>query len=187
MKPGVSGSMTCIFLLVFAKASCDAPAEERSANRATRTDTTVILHSRAPAADAFREAVRAALPGLVFVQVEGIPSGFRGWPGLQPGGNPFGDYGQQPVPVGSGSGFVLDSSGLVLTNNHVVREAAAVTVVLRDNRRVAANVVGRDPDSDIAVLRVQADGLVASTLGDSDSVQVGDWVLALGYPLGALA
>ncbi len=80
------------------------------------------------------------------------------------------------------------SDGHVLTNNHVVTGAATVAVVLSDNRRFEATVVGRDPDTDIAVLTVDAAGaLNVAQIGDSDALRAGDWVLALGYPLGLSA
>jgi len=147
---------------------------------ARATDTTVVLHTQPPASGAFRAAVQAALPTLTFVQVEAFPRASGGPVWLAPPD-------REPM-VGSGSGFVFRSDGHILTNNHVVAEAATVSVVLSDNRRIEAIVVGRDPDTDIAVLRVDAGGdLAAARLGNSDSLQVGDWVLALGYPLGLSA
>ena len=140
-------------------------------------DTTVVLHTQPPVSGAFRAAVQAALPTLTFVQVEAFPRASRGPVWLAPPD-------REPT-VGSGSGFVFRSDGHILTNNHVVADAATVSVVLSDNRRIEAIVIGRDPDTDIAVLRVDAGGeLAAARLGNSDSLQVGDWVLALGYPLG---
>jgi serine protease Do len=85
-----------------------------------------------------------------------------------------------------GSGFVVDRSGIVLTNNHVVAGADEVVVRLADNRKFAARVLGSDPPTDVAVVRIEhapAD-LQAVTLGDSDRVRVGDYVLAIGNPLG---
>jgi serine protease Do len=127
--------------------------------------------SQPPASAAFRAAVREALPALVSVQVEATPTDALAGGAL----------------IGSGSGVVLSTDGLILTNNHVVADAPVVTVVFSDGRRLIAAVRGRDPDTDIAVLEVDADGLAAARLGDSDSVTVGDWVLALGYPLGLSA
>jgi serine protease Do len=85
-----------------------------------------------------------------------------------------------------GSGFVVDRSGIILTNNHVVAGADEVIVKLADNRQFAAKVLGSDPPTDVAVVRLDkppAD-LAAVTLGDSDRVRVGDYVLAIGNPLG---
>ncbi|MFT7722842.1 MAG: Do family serine endopeptidase [Roseateles sp.] len=106
---------------------------------------------------------------------------FRGIPGLRlpqqinPGAQPF---------RGQGSGFIISADGLVLTNAHVVREAKQVTVKLSDRREFAAQVLGSDPATDIAVLKVDAKGLPAVQLGDARQVQVGDWVLAIGAPYG---
>src|SRR5262245_35941113 len=87
---------------------------------------------------------------------------------------------------GLGSGFIIDRSGIVLTNNHVVAGADEVIVRLPDNRRFAARVLGSDPPTDVAVVRIDKPppDLQTVTLGDSDRVRVGDYVLAIGNPLG---
>ncbi|MCU0572298.1 MAG: DegQ family serine endoprotease [Syntrophobacteraceae bacterium] len=91
---------------------------------------------------------------------------------------------RQPA-TGAGSGVIVSGDGLILTNNHVVEESREVTVTLADQRELKAEIVGRDPGTDLAVLRVRdAGGLPAAQLGDSDALQVGDWVLALGNPFG---
>lgn len=185
---GIGTGSAFLLGLVLLAAACDTTVADRpGADSSTSPDTTVVIHSRAPAADAFRGAVRSALPWLVFVQVEGIPPEYRGWPGSRSGAAPFGRDESEIIPLGSGSGFIVDTAGLVLTNNHVVQEASVVSVILGDNRRLEAAVVGRDPDTDLALLRIEAAGLAAARLGNSDSLQVGDWVLALGYPLGLSA
>ena len=87
--------------------------------------------------------------------------------------------------IALGSGFIIDPSGTVVTNNHVVAEAAKVEVVLQDNSRYQARVVGRDPRTDIAVLKIKADKqLPYVALGDSNAAQIGDWVVAVGNPFG---
>ncbi len=85
----------------------------------------------------------------------------------------------------TGSGVIVDSiEGYILTNHHVVENATEITVTLIDNRSLTASVVGSDAGSDIAVLRVEPEGLTEMTLGDSDGVRVGDFVLAIGNPFG---
>jgi serine protease Do len=93
---------------------------------------------------------------------------------------------EQPMPQrqGLGTGFILKEDGAIVTNLHVVRDASQIMVRLADGRELPAELVGGDPESDVAVLRVEADGLAAARLVDSSQVEVGDWVLALGSPFG---
>ena len=85
---------------------------------------------------------------------------------------------------GTGSGFIVSADGYVLTNNHVVAGASRVIVRLNDQRQFDATVVGADPNTDVAVLKIDATGLRPLALGDSDQERVGEWVLAVGNPLG---
>jgi len=84
-----------------------------------------------------------------------------------------------------GSGFIIDASGYIVTNNHVISDADEITVILHDDTNVKAELVGRDTKTDIAVLKVKTDKpLTAIAWGDSDAARVGDWVLAIGNPFG---
>ena len=85
---------------------------------------------------------------------------------------------------GSGSGFVIDTNGYLLTNNHVVADALTIKVILNDGREYAAKILGRDESYDLAVLKIKTTGLKALQFGDSSKVQVGDSVIAFGSPLG---
>jgi len=85
---------------------------------------------------------------------------------------------------GLGSGFIVSTDGTVITNAHVVADVEHVTVKLTDRREFAAKVVGTDPQTDVAVLRIEADNLPTVKLGDAKSVRVGDWVVAIGSPYG---
>lgn len=84
-----------------------------------------------------------------------------------------------------GSGFVIDKEGYILTNNHVIREADSITVVFVDESEAEAKVIGKDPKTDLALIKVDMDrDLPVAPLGDSDTLKVGDWVLAIGNPFG---
>ena len=84
-----------------------------------------------------------------------------------------------------GSGFIVDASGIVVTNNHVIEGADEISVVLQDNTSIRARLLGTDPRTDVAVLRIETDKpLTAVQWGDADEAQVGDWVLAIGNPFG---
>jgi len=95
-------------------------------------------------------------------------------------------FGEQPSEpqVGLGSGVIVSADGYILTNNHVVEGADEIEVVLNDSRRAVAKVIGTDPDSDLAVLKIKLDRLPVMVLGNSNTLQVGDQVLAIGNPFG---
>jgi len=107
-------------------------------------------------------------------------------------GNDFFFHGFQPFQMpgesfqqqGQGSGVIVSSDGYILTNNHVVDGMDEVKVTLSDNRSLTAKIVGTDPKTDLAVLKIDATDLVAVKLGDSKAMQVGDWVVAIGSPFG---
>jgi len=95
----------------------------------------------------------------------------------------FGDQDNEPQ-VGLGSGVIVSPSGYILTNNHVIEGADEIEVILNDSRHARARVIGNDPDSDLAVLKIELDKLPVIVLGNSDALQVGDPVLAIGNPFG---
>jgi serine protease DegQ len=101
------------------------------------------------------------------------------------GGDQRGGQGQGADPqAGLGSGVIVSADGYILTNNHVVEGADEIEVILNDSRRAIAKVIGTDPDSDLAILKIALDKLPAIVLGNSDALQVGDQVLAIGNPFG---
>jgi serine protease Do len=189
-----------LFLVFALFAACgagpDAAPQERGAEQEVReqlgAEAAVDVAAAQRLSSTFRAAAQRALPAVVYVEVERqataapmqqIPEELRPFFGPQMPGMP-----QQPGPqVGSGSGFILDEAGHVVTNNHVVEGAERVLVRLVNGREYTAEVVGTDASSDVAVLRlldVEGAELPTAELGDSDPLRVGDWVLALGSPLG---
>ncbi len=95
----------------------------------------------------------------------------------------FGEQGNEPQ-VGLGSGVIVGDNGYILTNNHVVEQADEIEVILNDSRHARAKIIGTDPDTDLAVLKIELDRLPVIVLGNSDTLQVGDQVLAIGNPFG---
>jgi serine protease Do len=137
---------------------------------------------------AFRSASSTALPAVVHVRVQQDARSVRAQVPPEIRGTPWEDMfrgqGGQGMPrSGSGSGFIISPDGYILTNNHVVEGADRVQVVLADRREFTARVIGRDPNTDVAVIKVDARNLPTARMGDADRLEVGDWVLALGYPL----
>jgi serine protease Do len=100
-------------------------------------------------------------------------------------GNPHqrGPQDQPPVQEAGGSGFIISPEGYILTNNHVVDDATKVTVTLDDGRTFDAKIVGRDKETDVALLKIDASNLPTAPLGDSSAMRPGDWVMAIGNPL----
>ena len=97
----------------------------------------------------------------------------------------FGEQGGQSEPqVGLGSGVIVSPNGYILTNNHVVEGADDIEVILNDTRKAKAKVIGTDPETDLAILKIELDKLPVIVLGSSDTLQVGDPVLAIGNPFG---
>ena len=134
-------------------------------------------------ASSFRNAARAASPAVVSINtskaaVSGAQNAdpwFRFF---------FGDQAQSQPQSGLGSGVIVSAAGYVLTNNHVIEEADEIEVVLNDGRKSVAKVIGTDPETDLAILKVELTDLPVITLGNSDALEIGDQVLAIGNPFG---
>ena len=134
-----------------------------------------------PAAGSFSAAARKAAPAVVSITTSKAvrhPRSNDPWFQFF-----FGDQGLQ-AQTGLGSGVIISPEGYILTNNHVVEGADEIEVTLSDSRRARASVIGTDPETDLAVLRIQLDKLPVIVLGDSDQLAVGDQVLAIGNPFG---
>ena len=95
----------------------------------------------------------------------------------------FGKNQDTPIARGTGSGVVFTPDGAILTNNHVIDHALSINVRLRDGRLLPAKLLGRDPATDLAVIKVDATGLVAAKFADSDAARVGEWTVAIGLSM----
>jgi S1-C subfamily serine protease len=139
------------------------PNNERSAGDtlASPTENAVATNSSNCNVD-FVTASKLVMPAVVHIEIQF---------------NASSEYGA------SGSGVILSPDGFIATNNHVVENASAIDVTLPDKRTFSAKLIGRDPNTDLALLKIEAENLPVVKLGNSDKVQIGEWVLAVGFPL----
>ena len=193
----------CIFCAAAVAAAAVVAALAPVAVRAESASDDLV-HANA-LSKAFRRAAETATPAVVVVRSEAKPkkaasrgpqrgrgdNPFKGTPfeRMFPEGLPEGfefnlpEGGQMPGRSGVGSGVIVDASGVVITNNHVVEGADEVTVELADGREFKAATVETDPESDLAVIKLaDAANLPTAKLGDSDKLSIGDWVIAIGNP-----
>ena len=134
--------------------------------------------------NAFAGVADAVQPAVVFIMVETVTSGLRMPPGIPPSlWGPFADAFPHAT-TSSGTGFIVRPNGYIVTNHHVIDGARHVFVRLFDGREYEAEIVGEDALTDIAVLRIDETNLPTASLGDSGQVRVGEWVLAIGNPMG---
>lgn len=158
---------------------------------------TESLQQATDLSDAFRNAADAIRPAVVSISAERharagqqflqpvLPDNFRRFFGEDCGrlfDNP--PLSQKPLLQGNGSGVIISDDGYVLTNHHVVADADRILVKSQDHNEYPAKVIGTDPKTDLAVLKIDASKLRAARFADSDKVRVGDWVLAVGGPFG---
>jgi len=152
----------------------------------------------------FASIVKKVSPAVVFIRVEqNVENNSAFNDTTRPPNDPFNLYNddfmrrffgqqfqqrqaprQQQQIVGQGSGFIMSQDGYILTNNHVAGKADRITVKLQDGREFAAKLIGADDHSDVAVIKIKAQGLPSVRLGNSDDLEVGEWVLAIGNPFG---
>jgi serine protease Do len=140
---------------------------------------------------AFERVAKLVEPGVVNISTEQVihTSGMSENPfeGMFGSNSPFGFFFNQPRDLKQrslGSGFIVDPRGYIVTNDHVVKDASKIKVKLQDGRQLDGTVVGTDPQTDLAVIKVNASDLPTLRLADSDQVKVGQWVLAFGSPFG---
>lgn len=170
--------------------------------RGTGTPILPVSAPKIPAArplaelsEAYAAVAQAVRPAVVFIRSERpvttrarrggrLPEGITIPPGMEPFFQIPPDHPESGIEASSGSGFVVSADGYILTNHHVIEGATRVRAQLLDGRVFDARVIGSDANTDVAVLKVDATDLTPSALGSSDDVRVGEWVLAIGNPLG---
>lgn len=201
-RHGVITALLLVPLVLYAadsRAAARGSAEPVTFETAPPISPSPVLTAWSNAAAAVAKVVR---PSVVFIRAaekdsstvtaEGIPEPFRQF--FQPFGDDSGNFqfffhgpathGVPRVREDAGSGFIISPDGYVVTNAHVVRGADKVDVRLFDGRQFSARVVGQDPATDVAVVKIDGHHLPVAAIGNSDSSQVGDWVLAIGNPMG---
>ena len=157
-----------------------------------------VANSVTPPTD-FTHAAESTINGVVSIKSYATPRGYNGGGGyVDPFefffGSPFGgnsprrqsprqDENRGEQQRGLGSGVIISQDGYIVTNNHVIDGAERLEVTLNDNRIFNAKVIGTDPSTDVALLKIEAEGLPVIPIGDSDALRVGEWVLAIGNPM----
>jgi serine protease Do len=177
-------SLRLLTLLFAVSLACKPFAESRAIEqepqpRAVQIPPTVSAVRRSPVAIVAHDV----LPAVVNIQTEATIRRRQ----VDPFFDPFGIYGgggQQRVSQSLGSGFVWSKDGIIVTNNHVVEGASRITVNFNDGTQVEAKLIGVDPDSDLAVLRVNSKNIVAAPIGTSSDLMIGETVVAVGNPFG---
>jgi Do/DeqQ family serine protease len=189
MKPlgfGILGGMipVAIFML-FNTSPVDTPKDSFHVDRTNNVSATPVgfnASSLIPSEN-FVTASENSLNSVVHVTTQVVTTSFQRDPffeffyGPGAGGKEFKQYGS-----GSGSGVIISEDGYIVTNNHVIENAKEIEVTLNDNRKYKAKIIGTDPSTDLAVLKIEEAGLTAIPLGNSDRLKVGEWVLAVGNP-----
>ncbi len=170
----VVGGALCVVLLsgVFGYVGASFSNSGSQTSDVTITQVTGKTDSSDSSVTDYSDIASKCGPSVVEISTESVSSG----------NSPFGQY----VSEGAGSGIVFSSDGYIVTNYHVIEGASTIKVQTTDGTSYDASVVGGDEDSDLAVLKIDAEGLTAVTVGDSDSLEVGDAAIAIGNPLGEL-
>jgi serine protease Do len=145
------------------------------------------VQSLAETGSAFEAIADHVTPAVVSIQTQRVRTSSRRGsqrPGIEDFFRNFEPQQQPEAQEACGTGFIVSKDGYIITNNHVVADADKVTVTLLDKRSFEARVIGRDPTTDVAVIKVEASNLPVVMLGDDNAARVGQWVVAIGNPLG---
>ena len=188
--------ITLVVLVVVVGALAGAVARNRGTANASAKDALgaapvwsppPVKNTGPEVADAFAAIAQRVTPAVVRIETEKLPPENHRWlpkvlQGLSPKQQPEQNDSANAPEMAGGSGFIVSSKGYILTNNHVVEGADIITVTLFDKRSYPAKVIGEDPTTDVALVKIEASNLPVIPLGDSDKARVGEWVLAIGNP-----
>ena len=169
-----------------------ADAQQQQPNRPTASEVQPLVET----SNAFVRIAESVTPAVVSIETtrearpaarsrqraQPVPPGVP--PGFEDYFRQYGDPRESQPQEASGSGFIVTKDGYILTNNHVVEGADRVTVTLTDHRSFRARVIGRDPQTDVAVIKIEGTEFPTVALGDDERTRIGDWVVAIGNPLG---
>jgi serine protease Do len=160
--------------------------EDKQASAARFAQVSYSATNEMPATMDFRLAAKRTTSGVVHIKTSYAPREISRNDQYNPFREFFGDqfmpFGQQQPSASSGSGVIISDDGYIVTNNHVVDEGEKIEVILADKQSYEAKVIGTDPSTDLALLKIEEKNLPFITFGNSDSVEVGEWVLAVGNP-----
>lgn len=202
-----------IAILLTTSCSCNGSSKIKNFGLGTKSDNSETTKSSSNTAEKisdiplvdneghspFVAVVKKVVPAVVFIKVTGVETVKTMFPQMpnfrfNPFSDPFGDDDfqmftpreMQRVVKGQGSGFIIDKDGYIITNNHVIDKAKQITVTLSDKKTYEARIIGQDPLTDLALIKIDAKGtdLPFIQLGDSDKIEVGDWSIAVGNPMG---
>jgi Do/DeqQ family serine protease len=180
---GLLGGMLPLSVILFSGSDQNGFISKDDFFGDTPVRRTNFVASNAVPSEDFVYASENTLNSVVHVTTKVVTTQFHRDPfyeffyGPGAGGKEFKQFGS-----GSGSGVIVSSDGYVVTNYHVIEDASEIEVTLNDNRKYKAKIVGTDPSTDIAVLKIEESGLQAVPIGDSDELHIGEWVLAVGNP-----
>jgi serine protease Do len=180
---GLLGGMLPLSVILFSGSDQNGFISKDDFFGDTPVRRTNFVASNAVPSEDFVYASENTLNSVVHVTTKVVTTQFHRDPfyeffyGPGAGGKEFKQFGS-----GSGSGVIVSSDGYIVTNYHVIEDASEIEVTLNDNRKYKAKIVGTDPSTDIAVLKIEESGLQAVPIGDSDGLHIGEWVLAVGNP-----
>lgn len=179
----VGGLIPVALFMLFGTSNLSVKHVDSSESKtASNVHKTSFLSNPIPAEN-FVNASENSLNSVVHITTKVVTTNFQRDPfyeffyGPGAGGREFKQFGQ-----GSGSGVIVSSDGYIVTNNHVIENASEIEVILNDDRKYSGKIVGADPATDIAVIKIEEKDLQAIQLGNSDELHIGEWVLAVGNP-----